>query len=250
MACDAMDRILATLKTRLPGATDDMLALELFNVLDRFFRRSNVWRFQSETTLTEGVTRYDLFPPADTDLVRVMWARQGDNPILPVTTPAHGYVSRGLIDQDHAGTTDGDPIYDPDRISRPGPSNTYRYAVYFPTYLEVTFPPDEQSAQTPLTVEMALTLKHRCLEKDCGEWSLDDWMYDRYANDWIDGVQASMMLMVSKPWSNPTMGKYHANMFAKAMSQAKVEGEKGIVFNTQNWTFPNGGFVLRPRSGR
>jgi hypothetical protein len=248
MSCDRMDRILATLKARVPGVTDELLSLELFNVLDRFFRRTNVWRYTSVTTLVEGVTRYDLFPPNDSELVRVMWAIQGDNTVQQVTLPGTGIISRGYIDADGAGATTGDPLYDPDRTTPPT-SGPFRYMVYFPHYLEITIAPDEVATQTPFEIEMALSLQHRCLEKDCGDWGFPEWMYDRYANDWIEGMQYCLFSMIAKPWSNPVAAKYHASMFAKAMSQAKVEGEKGIVFNTQNWRFPNGGFVLRPRSG-
>ena len=94
-----------------------------------------------------------------------------------------------------------------------------------------------------VVVEMALSLAKRCMEKDCGDWSLEDWMYERYANDWIEGVQYKMMSMIAKPWSNPAAASFHGKMFALAMSRAKVEGEKGLVFNTQNWRFPRGGFI-------
>ena len=245
MACEPMDRILATLRVRVPGATDDVLRLELFNVMDRFFRRTNVWRWQSETTLEAGLTRYDLFPPADADLVRVMWALHGDNPIAPVPGAYTGSVSRGLIDQDATGTgtTVGDPLYDPDRLSQLKPTGAFRYALFFPTYLQVTFPPDDQQTQFPLLVEMALTLGTRCLEKDCGDWTLEEWMYDRYANDWIEGVQFALFSMIAKPWTNPALAAYHGKQFVRAMSAAKVEGEKGLIFNAQNWRFPRGGFI-------
>lgn len=245
MSCQPMDRILQTLKTRIPGATDALLQVELFNVLDRFFRRTNVWRWLSETTLERDITRYDLFPPSDSELVRVMWAMYGDNPVPQTYGPYTGSVSHGLIDQDSSstGALTGN-LYDADRIAQPKPTGAFKYAVYFPTYVQVTFPPDDNPKDKyPLAIQMALTLKHSCLECDAGDWSLEDWMYDRYANDWIDGVQASMFSMIAKPWSNPVMAKFHGQMFTKAMSQAKVEGEKGIVFNTQNWRFPRGGFV-------
>lgn len=244
MACEPMDRILQTLKTRVPGVTDALLQVELFNTLDRFFRRTNVWRYLSETTLEKDVTRYDIFPPNDSELVRIMWARYGDNPLTPASGPFTGTVSSGLIDQDATSVPGADLLYNYDRLAQPQPSGTFKYALYFPTYLQINFPPDEDAKnQYPVSIEMALTLKHSCLECDAGDWGLEDWMYDRYANDWIEGVQFSLMSMIAKPWSNPTMAKFHGQMFTKAMSQAKVEGEKGIVFNTQNWRFPRGGFV-------
>jgi hypothetical protein len=244
MACEPMDRIMSTLRVRVPGATDEILQLELYNVLDRFFRRTNVWRYHSTTNLEKEITRYNIFPPADAALVRVMWAIHGLNPIPGTTGEFRGTVSRGLIDQDATSVPGQDMLYDPDRLSRPS-GTTFQYALYFPSYVQVQFPADDPTAtQYPVEIEMALTLGSRCIECDAGDWGLDEWMYDRYANDWVDGVQASMFSMMAKPWSNPALAAFHGRQFVKAMSAAKVEGEKGVVYNTQNWRFPRGGFLL------
>ena len=58
MTCAPTDRLLQTLKVHVPGVTDDMLNLELFNVMDEFFRRTSAWQYRSDITLVEDITEY------------------------------------------------------------------------------------------------------------------------------------------------------------------------------------------------
>jgi hypothetical protein len=64
------DRLFDNMRVRLPGATDNALKLELYNVLDDFCREAFVWRETIDVPLTVGVTEYPI-TPVGTEIVRV-----------------------------------------------------------------------------------------------------------------------------------------------------------------------------------
>ena len=48
-----------------------MIQLQLFNVMDEFFRRTSTWRYANDITLTED-TQYDLSVPSGAVVVRAL----------------------------------------------------------------------------------------------------------------------------------------------------------------------------------
>lgn len=57
-----LNRLMDNLRIRLPGAVDDTIKLELFNVLKEFFDRSNCWYNDIEFAVTSGVKEYTITP--------------------------------------------------------------------------------------------------------------------------------------------------------------------------------------------
>jgi hypothetical protein len=61
MACaQSFDRILSEARIRLPGAIDDVMKLELFGVLDEFFRRTMLWQETIRLGVITTKQTYDL----------------------------------------------------------------------------------------------------------------------------------------------------------------------------------------------
>ena len=56
--CEPSDRLMQTLRVYVPGVTDEMIELELFNMMDEFFRRTSAWRFESDIEMVEDITEY------------------------------------------------------------------------------------------------------------------------------------------------------------------------------------------------
>ena len=72
MACNQADRILQSALVHVPGSTEQIVTLELFNVIDEFLRRSSTWRYETDITLQEGMADYGLALPADATTVRAL----------------------------------------------------------------------------------------------------------------------------------------------------------------------------------
>lgn len=82
MATTDITRLMNNLRISLPGAIDDALKIEVFNVLNDFFQGSNIWREDIEVPVTSGVTSYELTPAGPASIVRLM--RVIDENELPV----------------------------------------------------------------------------------------------------------------------------------------------------------------------
>jgi hypothetical protein len=57
------DRLMDNLRVNLPGATDNAIRIELWNMLDDFCRGSWAWRETIAVTLIAGETEYQITPP-------------------------------------------------------------------------------------------------------------------------------------------------------------------------------------------
>lgn len=237
-ACVPADRILQTLKVSVPGATDDMLKLQLFNVTDEFFRRTSAWRYHQDVTLEENVNDYVLGIPAGTQIVRFMSVEHQDVPVAPAASVGAVQSSLGVLSPELT-FMDGDSAFHFDD-SDIGPTNIFTYAVYRPGYITVTGLPDDEGRKFPLRAVLALTLARSCLECDCDGWAAEEWMWDMFFQDWLDGTLSRMYAMPSKPWSNLPAAVYHGKRFRNAMAYRKQEAVRGFTYGVPAWRFPRG----------
>lgn len=233
--CTPVDRLLQTLKVHVPGATDQMLSLEIFNTIDEFCRRTSAWRYQSEIQLDLTNTEYDMSLPVDSEFVRMLGVTLNGAPVAPAGAQGTIQSSFGLITPELT-FADGDAQYDADASDLV--SGMFTYAVYRPTYITVTALPDEEQIKYPLKAVMALSIAKSCLQCDCGEWGLPEWTYNMFFQEWLDGVLGRLYQMPAKPWSDATKAVYHHKRFRNGMAFRKQEATKGFVHGSPGWHFP------------
>jgi hypothetical protein len=238
-ACSPSDRIMQTLRTRVPGATDDMLELELFNTIDEFLRRTNAWKYQTSVDISTGDTDYALNVPNDAITIRVMKAEYNGVPVI---------ATQSWVVQSSIGTLvpeqqfpDGDAMFSPFQTDITPPSQLFTYALYRPNYVTVTNPPSDEPLY-PFILVVSLSLERGCLECACGDWSVPDWMFDTYFQDWEDGVLGRLFSMQSKPWSNTVLAQYHGKRFRNEMAFRKQEAARGFEYAVQTWRYPRAGW--------
>jgi hypothetical protein len=241
-SCAPTDRLLQTLKVHVPGATDPMIQLELFNVMDEFFRRTSAWRYANDIELLENTLEYDLAVPVDAVVVRAMNVGHNGIPVPAAgSTGSAVMTSLGRLAPELV-FPDGDSTFDPDASDLSG--GVFSYAIYRPDYITVTTPPDEEQRKYPLNVILALSLARSCLECDCGDWALEEWMYDMFFQDWLDGTLGRLYAMPAKPWTNKDQWVYHSKRFRNAMALRKQEANRGYSYaRPARPMFPRGGWV-------
>ena len=236
-ACVPNDRLLQTLRVHVPGVTDPMIELELFNIMDEFFRRTSAWHFTTDIELVEGQAEYGFGTPADTQVVRLMGVLHQSMPVPSAVGTGAVQTSVGRLDPSEL-FPDGDVAVDP--MESDLVSNMFSYAIYRPGYIQLTALPDTEARKYPLKAILVLTLSRSCLECDCGDWAVEEWMWDMYFQDWLDGTLARLYGMPSKPWTNPTIAAYHAKRFRNAMAFRKQEAPRGFIWGQPMWRFPQG----------
>lgn len=238
-SCAPTDRLMQTLAVEAPGAPNAIIQLQLFNVMDEFFRRTNAWRYVADITVQPDTYEYDLALPVDAALVRVLGVTRNGTPIP--TTPVAGGGGTASVSQlgvlvPEQTFSDGDSSFAPAESDLV--SGVFTYAVYRPEYITITGPRDAEAQRYPFSAVMSLTIAKSCLECDCGDWGLPEWTYDMFFQDLLDGTLGRLMGMASKPWSNTTLGAYHAKRFRNAMAFRMQEARRGFVFERQTWRFP------------
>jgi hypothetical protein len=245
MTCSQTDRLLQTLRVHVPGATDDLLTLELFNVVDEFLRRTSAWRYavnidiSGADTDATGAVEFPVPMPGNSQMVRVITAYYNGSKV-----PA---ASSGVV-QSSVGTLipaqqfpDGDAMFLPFQVDTAPPSDLFTYAVYRPGYISITNPPTVEPLY-PFEMTMALSVGVGCLECDCGDWDIPDWMFETYFQDWEDGILARLYSMPAKPWRDMVLAQYHGKRFRNEMALRKQEAARGFEYNVQNWQFPRAGW--------
>lgn len=240
-ACAPTDRIMQTLRVQAPGATDPIIQLQLFNVMDEFFRRTSAWRYEDDITLVEGETEYGFGVPADSMVVRLIAVNHNGVPVASAQGGGVVQHALGTLEPDMT-FPDGDADFAP-ALSDLDSGGVFSYAIYRPNYISVTTPPDEEKRKYPLKALLALTLAPSCIECDCGDWSVPDWMYDTFFQDWLDGTLGRLYAMPAKPWSSPVHAQYHGRRFRNAMAQRKPQANKGFTYGIPGWRFPRGGWT-------
>lgn len=234
--CEPSDRLMQSLLVNVPGATEDILKLQLFNVVDEFFKRTMAWRYEIDVELEPGIVEYSYGLPGNSHMVRVVGATHNS---MQVATAQSQVIQRSLGSLAPEQTfPDGDATFSPDVIDLT-PSDAFTYAIYRPDYIYVSGVGTEQ-AKFPLKLIMALTVTRGCLECDCGDWPFDEWMWDTYFQDWYDGVLGRMYAMPAKPWSSDKHATFHGKKFRNHMASRKQEANRGFVYNVPNWRFPRG----------
>ena len=202
--CHASDRLITALLVQVPGATVDMLSMQLFDTVDEFLQRTSAWQIAEDIQLVEGQTEYDLAIPSGSRFVRVMALS-------------------------HNG--------------RPVPNGPLGYVVGQPSSIAIWKSPDLAMCEQPMRVISALALDPGCGGKACCDWGVPEYMWQMFHSCWLDGTLGKMFTMPSKPWSNKLQAGYHHKRFRNRMANAKHEATQGSVYAQPNWRFPQGGFV-------
>jgi hypothetical protein len=74
-----LDRFMNNVRVRLPGALDDAINLEMFNVLDEFCKTTNAWQELIPLSVHSGEREYEIEPEENRALiVRLLATIQGD----------------------------------------------------------------------------------------------------------------------------------------------------------------------------
>lgn len=236
MSCEPADRILQTLRVSVPGATDDMLSLQLFNTMDEFFRRTNAWRDSSDIVLDFGTLQYPISVPNGSEFVRMLNVTHKDVPVQQQEDYTVAFRGLGEISSEMT-FPDGDAQFAPDASNLN--VGIFSWAIFTPDYITVTVPASTEVSY-PLKVNFVLSVSKGCLEDECSQWEVPEWMWSMFFGDWLDGALARLYGMPAKPWTNQQTAVYHGRRFRNHMSYRKQESNHGFIYAPppSPWRFP------------
>ena len=97
-----LTRLFDNLKSRLPGAVDSQIKLELFSVLNDFFQNTNIWRENLEVLTQPDVQEYLIVPSGVSTINRLMWVYDSKGfPVdanMPIPGELHLYFKPNTSD--------------------------------------------------------------------------------------------------------------------------------------------------------
>lgn len=210
MSVDLTDatRLMNNARVQLPGALDGAIWQEIFNIFSDFCNRTDLWY--------EDIPLVLAAPP---------YAR-GDS--FPVTPSTGTRLNRLLY------------VLNADGIQR---------RMTMPTPGTVVFVDSADMSQTwtarfslcpddPVPASGTLT----------GIPQLPAWLLEKYHLGLLAGVVGTMMTHVGKPYTNPTMAKYHLTKYLNAISEGKNDARRQNIYGGQIWNFPQDGAIVSPGS--
>lgn len=94
----SLDRVIESVRSYVPGATDTVLKHELFNVLDDFLRETTLWRERIRIPLAAGKTEFEFEAQDSNSEITTMVAIENVNGF-----PVQAYMpSPGIVKLDRA----------------------------------------------------------------------------------------------------------------------------------------------------
>jgi hypothetical protein len=241
MTCEPTDRLLQSLKVHAPGVTDAMVNLELFNVVDEFFRRTSAWHYGQDIELEENRYEYGFGIPEGSNVVRLLSVTHQGNPVAASSQSGITLSSLGELVPELT-FPDGDASFEPALTDLN--NGLFTYSIYRPDYISVSSVPDAEGRKYPLKMLLALTVSKGCLEcDDCGDWGVEDWVWDMFFQEFYNGTLGNLYGMPAKPWSNPTLASVHTKRFRNGMAFRMQEARRGFNYGVAGWRFPRGGWV-------
>ncbi len=200
MAHQDVERLMNTARVRLPGATDTALQLELFTVMDDFFKGTNLWQEDIDFNVvgnSPAGTVYYLTPTGPCIIDKLMWCYG-----VPTSNTLRGTQIRAVM------STPGELVL----YTQPSADDVYRATV-------------------------ALTVQDPT-QRD-GYVTFPKWVLDKYRTVILDGLLGKMMSQPAKPFTDKQLSVYHLRRFKAGISEARVEGQRNNVYRSQAWRFPS-----------
>lgn len=201
MAAADITRLFNSARDRLPGAIDEALQRELFNVMDEFFKGSNVWNEDIDITvpgLDDPNTVYEIVPTGPSTIERLLWVYTVDTDVP---------TERGAAVAAHMAIPGELTL-----VTQPSRNSVYR-------------------------VTVALTVQDP-VKRD-GYVTFPAWVLAKYRETVLDGLLGKMMSQPNKPYSNVQMAILHLRKFKVGIVSANANWRRNNVYRMQAWRFPS-----------
>lgn len=195
-----------TALSRLNGAVQAAVTLELDATLDDFCRRSTGWR---ETVRALNVTAGD----------RNVLVQIGDGTDAAVGGILRVYYNQmRLVDYSHV----------PFEVS----------ATNFGGYTVRSDKPDTIQLSTIPTLNQTGVIDAWVWVVPLDVTALPDVLLNQYHETILDGLLTRMYSHQNRPYTNDGMALAHQRKYSSGITRARDQANRGFTGNAQNWTFP------------
>ena len=193
----SLDLFVPDVATEALGVPDILARNEVRHAVIDLCRRSHVWNeVQAPQPYTAGQAAYVLAPPTGADVISVLGiTADGERPLAPTTLP----VLTAMM---------------PDWQTKQG------RVLYFTQGQ----PGDIRLVRVP---ETAGTFEpHVVYAPSADAMEIPDALYRHHYETIINGALGRILMMNSKPWSNPASAQYNMTRYFAGVNRARVDANK------------------------
>lgn len=199
-----IDRVMNDLRTRLTGASDSGIKMELFNTIQEFLQDTNAWVENIDLMVTAGTQEYNLLPREGGQVIRLIGVWDGFRSPQPSSMPTFGKL---VVHRQVTVTSVAQAVTDTVRRS----TTPWLVAIA----KNIVLPTTKDSV--PIAPQFVLQV---------------------YSNAITDGVLGRMMSQSSKSWTNVQLSLYHLKRFRDAIQTARNDAWTQNLLGGQRWGFP------------
>lgn len=230
MTTTPLARIIDTVRINCPGYVDGTVRLELYNTLNEFFQRTNVWLFELPLTIVPETNDYVLDTGQNVVINRLMSLGEMQRSPNLVLEYAPTNPPQFLLD---ANSQNG-PEVNNWRFRTPQAGILLNAGVATPV-LRIGFNPGPSRIWVAV---LALNITDP-LDAD-GLPVVPTWIMEKYRDILGHGVISRMMTQAGKPYSNEQGGAFHGRKFNQGVGLAREEVRAMFAYGGQRWAFPGG----------
>jgi hypothetical protein len=189
----------------LPGATADLIALQVIKILRDFSRQSGAWIREESTNIVAAQSEYDLSAASGT--------HAGDAV----------FVWKVTVDQQRYGLSDVAPA---SGLSLTG---SFAYCTS-PGVIELVPTPTANS-----TNGLVASVAYMPTEDAS---TIDDVFVSQWYEHILNGVKGRMMGMPGKPFSNAQLAALHMRLYRGGISEARDIARRRFSMAETSWVYP------------
>jgi hypothetical protein len=202
-------RVYADVKLTMPGLTDAVFWNMVYQVLNDFFDRTNIWTEEAPMNVEPNVLSYNI----------TLTKFGIPNRLMLVYNPAYSPPDKQWV-QGGVG------------MMKPGVI-TLRYA------------PSEAATWSAVVAKTLSTVGSDGIpDIDPSDW----WIIDKYADGFMYGIMGRLQLSPAKTYSNAKLGASNWQTYVAERSKARTDALKANVFGGQRWMYPQS-FATTTRKG-
>lgn len=191
----------------VPGCTNEIATLAIKNTVIEFCEKSLILQVDHDpVTIVKGIVDYDLYPPKDHLITRIMKMFYRDYEIQP--TSPDDILSASLYNKNYpnAQPTEGPPTLYTQKDAR-------TFSI---------FPYPKETEKLALTLRVALKPTRSATQ-------CNDLIFEEYAETIGHGAVSRLALSPGKPYSGPQLAGARNVLYTAGINMARQRANKGYV---------------------
>jgi hypothetical protein len=195
------ESLLPELIPMVPGCPDSLIETNIRSAVIELCEKSGVYQAELDpVTTVAGLYEYDLEPPANTVVQKILWVVHKGKDLEPITT--------GLLEQRKPSWRDSDKRGEPEYFVKPSQA----------LFWLVPVPNETIVSSTVLRVQLKPTHTSTACENE---------IMDDYRDTIVNGALFRLLRLPSKEWTDYAGAQVYGSLFQQGIKDAETKARHG-----------------------